>query len=108
MGSITEHQKIVDEILLAIGSRADGRAWKNVTGTARGWNGNVIAFGLKGSADVFAIKAPAGRLYCFEVKTGNATQSKEQKAFEKMITRFGGVYAVCKSVNDALTAFGVG
>lgn len=101
MGSTAEHQKIVDEVLLAIGSRADGRAWKNVTGVAKQGT-RVISFGLKGSADVFAIKAPQGRFFAFEAKSGKAVQSREQRAFGEMVTRFGGVYAVVRSGSEAL------
>lgn len=104
MGSTSEHQKVVDDIVLAIGSRPDGRAWKNVTGVGK-VGPRIIAFGLKGSSDVFAIKAPYGRLFCFEVKTGNAVQTVEQKSFEKMITKFGGVYKICRNSYDALSVF---
>lgn len=106
MGSTQEHQEVVDRVILAIGSRPDGRAWKNVTGVAK-QGPRVISFGLKGSADIFAIKAPHGRFFCFEVKTGNAVQTKEQKDFEKMITRFGGVYAIVHSELEALVIWGL-
>ncbi len=106
MGSTLEHQTLVHYILLALGQRNGIRVWKNQTGVAKQGD-RVIAFGLKGSADISGILGPHGQRIELEVKTGNAIQNDSQKAFQKMILSMGGIYAVCRSVDDALRALGI-
>ncbi len=76
------------------GARNDCRLWQNQSGIGRGLsNDGIIRFGLRGSADILGIFS-GGYLVAIEVKTGAGRQSKAQRAFEQMITRFGGHYAV--------------
>jgi hypothetical protein len=93
---------LVNEILREFGARSNIRIWKNATGVAKslGDEGRYIAFGLKGSADILGIIKPSGRLLAIEVKTGNARQSPQQVAFERMINDFGGVYFLVRSISD--------
>lgn len=63
--------------------------------------GTPFKYGLTGSADIIGILND-GRFLAIEIKSGNATQSKEQKNFEAMIKKFGGVYFVVRSAEDAL------
>ena len=65
-----------------------------------------IKFGVPGSPDIQGIKKikitkeMIGKeigVYCgYEMKTGNAKQSKIQIAFEKMIKKLGGIYEVIR------------
>lgn len=95
------HALVVDQILVRCGSRADCRLWKNSTGVAQSFDsGRIIRFGLKGSADILGI-GRGGVLIAIEVKTGSARQSVYQARFEKMIRRFGGLYTVVSSADEA-------
>lgn len=103
MGSTFEHSKLVDDILIAVGSMSNVRLWKNATGAARAFDNpdRVMSFGLKGSSDLLGI-IMGGRFLAIECKTGSAVQSKEQKNFEAMISRFGGIYILARSVKEAV------
>lgn len=86
------HSLVVSQILARCGARPDCRLWSNATGLGRGLTtDNVIKFGLKGSSDILGIYL-GGILLAVEVKTGTGRQSLEQRAFEAMVTRFGGRY----------------
>lgn len=101
MDRYAEHQKLVNDILREYGALPGVRIWKNSTGTARSHDGQrVISFGLKGSADIMGIIAPAGRFLAIEVKTGSAKQNKNQLAFARMIEKMGGIYVVARSLSD--------
>lgn len=58
-------------------------------------------YGLKGSADIMGIVI-GGKIIGLEIKTGNASQSQEQKNFEAMLKKFGGIYHVVRSKEEAL------
>lgn len=100
LGSTEEHSKLINQIILDVGSTKWARVWKNVTGTGRR-SGNYISFGLVGSSDVLGILIN-GRFLAIEGKTGNAVLSKRQKAFKTMIEKFGGVYIVARPGDDIL------
>ena len=70
------HSKLVNQCLVAL-SRAGALAWKNHTGVARSFSGNVIRFGLNGSADILAVIPPHGRLAAIECKTGKGRQADQ-------------------------------
>lgn len=102
-GSSVQHSQLVNDVLLRIGSRTDVRLWKNHTGQARSADGRRrLTFGIKGGSDLIGLIAPSGRLLAIECKTGKAKQSKEQKAFQAMVEKFGGVYVLARSVEDAV------
>lgn len=46
------------------------------------------------------IIAPHGRLLAIEIKTGQARQSAEQKSFQIMVEKKGGLYIVARSLQD--------
>ncbi len=56
-------------------------------------------FGLVGSADLLGITSD-GRFLAIEVKTGRAKQTPAQKAFQAMISRFGGRYRVVSTAHE--------
>lgn len=97
-----EHQKLVDSVLLAVGSTPMCRVWRNSTGTARSMDGKrIISFGLKGSPDIVGILAN-GRWLGLEIKTGSGKQNKDQLNFEAMIRRFNGHYFLVRSAEEAV------
>ncbi|HUS87837.1 MAG TPA: hypothetical protein VMW91_00460 [Desulfosporosinus sp.] len=100
-GSSAEHSALVNETLTLLGVRPDIRIWKNATGTSLSAAGSFIRFGLKGSADILGITSD-GRFIAIECKTGNAKQSKFQRAFESMILKMGGRYILCRSADETL------
>lgn len=92
--------RIQDEIVLAIGKRPDCVVWRNTTGQYRD-GPRVIRYGLAvGSADL--IVCARGRFVALEVKTPTGRQSEHQRQFEAHVKRAGGVYAVVRSVEEAL------
>ncbi len=93
-----EHSALVNEILLNFGSRKDLTLWKNATGAVK-IGERFLRFGMKGSPDIIGI-ADGGIFVGIEVKTGNARQSPEQKLFEAMVFRRGGVYVLARSIKD--------
>jgi hypothetical protein len=95
------HSDLVSEILLAYGADPRWRLWRNATGVARAYSGGqIVRYGLVGSPDIIGILS-GGVFIGLECKTGNAVQSKEQKAFEKMILQMGGRYRVIRTVGAA-------
>ena len=99
-----EHQKLVDEILFAVGSQKNIRLWIRSVGVARALKSdNIISFGVKGEADLQGIIAPEGKFLGIEVKTGNARQNPSQKNWQRMIEKFGGVYILARSVEQVLS-----
>ena len=70
------------------------------TGAGKDMKGNFIRFGVKGQADIRAIIG--GRSVEVEVKTPTGKQSKDQKNFEKAVTRAGGIYIIARSPREAI------
>jgi hypothetical protein len=56
---------------------------------------------LRGDSDA---SHPMGRFVALEFKSENGRQTPEQVAFERMLVKFGGLYAVCHSPEDAGSA----
>lgn len=103
MNNTVEHQKLVDDILYYVGSTPMARVWKQVNGLFRTVHGErVVCVGVEGSADVSGILLDGRRLE-IEAKTGKAVQTKEQKTYQAMIEKFGGVYILAHSWEEALT-----
>lgn len=63
-------------------------------------NNHAISFGLKGSADISGIIQGGIRLE-IECKTGLARQTEDQVRFQQMIEKFGGIYIVARSTEQA-------
>jgi hypothetical protein len=99
---------LVSAVLLALGQRTDLRVWRQNTGALKDSNGRLVRYGLVGSGDISGILA-GGRRLEIECKVGKGRQSEHQRAFGEMIQRYGGVYLVVRSVEDAVdgvTVFG--
>lgn len=96
----TDHQKLVNEILLAVGSMPQCRVWPRAVGFDRM---KKIKYGIVGESDIDGIMMPNGRRISIEVKTGTGKLSKEQLAWRTMIEKFGGLYIEARSLEQVLT-----
>lgn len=70
----------------------------------------LVKFGVPGTADIVGLIAPTGRMLMVEVKTATGTQSEAQKVMQRIVTAFGGLYVVARSVEDvdaALAPLGI-
>ncbi len=73
-------------------------AWRNNSGML--WaNGQPVAFGYPGSADILGL-LPDGRFLAVECKSEKGRQSPLQKTFEENIKRNNGVYVLAYSAAD--------
>ena len=89
-------------ILLAVGSRPDVRLWRANTGVGVTPDGaRIVRFGIPGQADLSGLLIDGRRLE-IEVKMPGRTQSEAQLMFGEMILRYGGVYLLAHSVEEAL------
>lgn len=89
-------------ILAALAGRRDLRIWRNNSGVAVNQATNQgVRFGVKGQADLSGL-LQGGRRLEIEVKSATGRQTPEQKDFQAMIERFGGVYILARTVEDAL------
>lgn len=105
------HAALVRAILAELGSlpgvvltpNASGRA-KYVS--AKDGRAFVVPYGAfaPGGPDILAVVAPLGRLLCFEVKTGAATTTPEQKACHAALRAVGVAVHVVRSVEEARAA----
>lgn len=61
-------------------------------------NGSPIKIGINGQSDCYGLlPTKHGLIYiCFEFKTGNAKQSKDQKIWENFIIKNNGIYMVIR------------
>ena len=94
----------MNDILVALSQSPSIRCWKSQKVTLQ-VNGAWLEYGVKGMADISGIlkhSSGLGLRLEIEAKTGSASQSKDQKNFEKMVRSLGGIYFVARSVQDAL------
>lgn len=99
---MSQEHDIQQAILLALGQRRDLRLWRNNAGMAFG-KGRAVRFGVVGQADISGILT-GGRRLELEVKAPGERPTEEQVRFGSMITRYGGVWAVVRSVEEAIAA----
>lgn len=100
--SSTEKQ-IQADILGAVATRTDVRIWRANTGVARTMDFRaVVRFGVVGQADLTGILLGSGRRLEVEVKAPGGVQTTEQKKYQAMIVKFGGVYIVAHSAAEAV------
>lgn len=99
MDNTKEHQKLVDDILFAVGSLPNVRIWPRHVGFDYM---RKIKFGVEGESDLDGIIGPNGKRLSIEVKTGTGKLNAAQKRWKEMILKFGGVYVEARSVKDAL------
>jgi hypothetical protein len=89
-------------ILARLGLLPDVHVWRMNTGVAHRPGGGAVRFGAVGQADITGLVGPHGRRLEIEIKSATGRQTPEQRAFGERITRLGGLYLVCRSLEDAL------
>ncbi|MBO9539662.1 hypothetical protein J7643_03620 [bacterium] len=91
-------------VLRVLGARPDLRLWRANSGAAiDSRTGRMVRFGIPGQADLSGILA-SGRRLEIEIKGPRGSQTPEQLHFGAMITRFGGLYVVAHSLEEAVFA----
>ena len=91
-------KQLQNAILRRFATRPDLRLWRANAGVAR-YRDRVVKFGVPGQADITGITAD-GRRIEIEIKTATGRQSDQQKNYQAMIERFGGLYILARSVDD--------
>ncbi len=102
---VLSERDIQATVHLALGSRLDVRIFRQNTGAARTGKGAVVRFGTVGQADLSGIVMLApfvGIRLEVECKSARGRVSDEQRKWGMMIARFGGIYFVTRSAEDAL------
>jgi len=95
-------KRIQNTILREFGTRRDMRLWRANAGVGR-FGKRVVRFGVPGQADLTGI-LPGGVRLEIEVKSPNGRQTTDQRNYQRMIERFGGVYVLARSVSDVWIA----
>lgn len=90
---------LLSDILIRFGSDPRLRIWRANVLVAKDRNGRVIRAGVKGQADISGILM-GGRRIEIEVKTATGQQRPEQKKWQAMIERFGGLYVLARTPDD--------
>ena len=98
---MTEKQ-LQNAILHEFGTRPDMRLWRANAGAVR-IGRRFIRFGIPGQADLTGI-LPGGQRLEIEVKSPTGRQTSDQRAFQAMMERFGGLYVFARSVDDVRRA----
>lgn len=89
----------MDEVRLAL-SCEHGVWWRNNVGVGEMQGGVRVRFGLgTGSADLVGLYR--GRFVAVEIKTPTGRQSAEQRTWQALVERKGGVYAIVRSADEA-------
>lgn len=96
-----KESQIQDAIRLALGREPDLVLWRNNCGSAER-RGHHIRFGVGGPGGADLIGIFRGRFVAAEIKSARGRQSEDQRRFQSLVQSKGGVYAVLRSVDDAL------
>lgn len=106
---MTSEARILHDILLAWGAHPRLRIARINTGAAM-VRGRLVRYGVPGTADIVGLIAPTGRMLMIECKSARGRLRKAQETMQRIVTRFGGLYVVARSVTDvdtALAALGI-
>lgn len=90
---------LLSDILIRFGSDPRLRIWRANVLVAQDKSGRVVRSGVKGQADISGILM-GGRRIEIEVKTATGQQRPEQKKWQAMIERFGGLYVLARTPDD--------
>lgn len=109
---MTREHAIQNAIIRAFGTRPDMRIWRMNTGAAK-FDDRMVKFGIPGQADLTGILpvsvtcvtcqrliATLGVRLEIECKSEKGTKEKDQKKYQAIIERFGGLYVLARSVAD--------
>ncbi len=59
-----------------------------------------VRFGIPGTADVMGLIWPEGRMLAIEIKSDTGRQSKDQATFQRVVTKYGGLYILARTLAD--------
>lgn len=79
------------------------RIWRANVLVARDSTGRIVRAGIKGQADLSGI-LKGGRRLEIEVKSPTGRQTKEQRAWQRMIEAHQGLYILARSTGDVWEA----
>lgn len=104
---MSETNNVTAALLIGIPERLrDVRVWRNnrFVGLAIGKDGRerLVSAGVNGQADISGIVGPWGIRLEVEVKVGKDKQNEDQKNFQAMIERLGGIYVVARNATEGL------
>lgn len=91
---------IQDNIRLALGAEPDLVLWRNNVGVGE-VRGYKIRFGVGGPGGADLIGIFRGRFIAVEIKTTTGRQSEEQRVFQQLVEKKGGIYVVLRSAEEA-------
>jgi hypothetical protein len=79
-----------------------GVGWFNDSGPCRRTDRGArpVRFNPPGTADICGLIAPEGRLLMIECKAPGGEQRKEQRAMQRVVTEFGGLYVLARCLAD--------
>jgi hypothetical protein len=93
-------KNIQSEIMLTLSSMG-ALVWRNQVGTFRALNNDgIVKIGQTGQADLMAVYN--SKFIGIEVKTLKGKQADDQKLWQYALEKRGGIYRVCRSVQDAV------
>ncbi|MFH1185106.1 MAG: VRR-NUC domain-containing protein [Chloroflexota bacterium] len=103
--AVTPEARILADIRLALGKEPGVVAWRISQGLGYTPDGRVMRAGsVPGMADLIAVVAPHGRWLGLEIKAPRGRLSDEQRLWGALLEKHGGIYAVVRSVPDAIAA----
>ena len=85
---------------LVVWRQNTGVFWVGGEGTDRGGKKRPITASIPGTPDIVGMVAPFGVFFGCEVKTPKGVHSAEQKRFQRMVERCGGIYILCRNPYD--------
>jgi hypothetical protein len=107
-GGVMLESEIQDAVRLELGdpTRYPLVLWRNNVGQMIDKDNRRVVFGVggKGAADLVGIWTHAdgrGQFVAIELKRAKTKQTPEQRDYEQLVTKRGGVYAVIRSVDEA-------
>ena len=110
------HDRLKNDILIALGQRPDILIENNPTGVFRSFYRQAkIRVGVPGRPDITGTwsvpidKSPSARYvglaFAIEVKTGSGRLGPQQRRWRDRFEALGGHYVLARSVEDAVNAF---
>lgn len=106
LGEEERETPLVQQILLHFGARPDLRIWRSHVAKARVIGGAWLQFNVPGMADISGLRLPHGQFIQIEAKSATGKQREEQRTWQRMVERFGGLYILARSVEDVAAALG--
>ncbi len=113
MTELVSEARVLFQILSAWGAHPRLRIARMNTGGAmvgKGKQKRFVRYGIPGTADIVGLIAPSGRMLQIECKSATGVQSTAQKAMQRVVTDFGGIYILARCLEDvdaAMAAIGI-